>query len=249
MTARAPLLVIFVLVFLGVTTAVQEETQDYFLPPPCGGGSNPSSLKEPIRPALLGVTEQTLLHHRVSGAMPVYPEGARATQIRGVVELHVEVNNEGKVTRVQRVWGPPVLARAATRAVRRWRYRPVLVNDTPVEVSGEVLLTFRLKQKPAVVDGGKTHLRRATCVGPWIPLHRVEPEYPHMAKIAHVQGDVVLRILVDKLGNVSEATAISGHPMLVPAAIDAVKQWKYPPYVLGTGPVAVEEQVTVRFHM
>jgi protein TonB len=57
----------------------------------------------------------------------------------------------------------------------------------------------------------------------------------------------VLRLDVDKEGNVSNIQLISGHPLLAPAAIDAVKQWKYKPYLLNGEPVEVETQVRVNF--
>jgi TonB family protein len=73
----------------------------------------------------------------------------------------------------------------------------------------------------------------------------VEPRYPDDV---HVSGKVVLRIVIDKEGNVIEANLVSGHPMLVGATIDAVKQWKFYPYKLEKGePVEVETIATVYF--
>jgi protein TonB len=80
-------------------------------------------------------------------------------------------------------------------------------------------------------------------------IHKIDPEYPNMAKIAHIQGDVVLRCIIDKQGNIAEMRVISGHPILAQPALDAVKQWKYKPYVLNGEPVEVETPITVRFHM
>ena len=76
---------------------------------------------------------------------------------------------------------------------------------------------------------------------------KVNPDYPPDAKKDHVQGVVVLRLRIDKQGNVADAQLISGHPALAQAAIDAVKQWKYRPYLLNNNPVEVETQVTVNF--
>ena len=76
---------------------------------------------------------------------------------------------------------------------------------------------------------------------------KVNPDYPPDAKKDHVQGVVVLRLRIDKQGNVADAQLVSGHPALAQAAIDAVKQWKYRPYLLNNNPVEVETQVTVNF--
>jgi periplasmic protein TonB len=54
-------------------------------------------------------------------------------------------------------------------------------------------------------------------------------------------------VAVDKEGNVANIQLISGHPLLAPAAIEAVKQWKYKPFLLDGIPLAVETQVTVNF--
>jgi len=75
----------------------------------------------------------------------------------------------------------------------------------------------------------------------------VQPEYPADAKADHVQGQVVLQATIDKEGNVAKLELVSGHPMLAPAAIEAVKQWKYRPYLLNGAAVEVETQVTVNY--
>jgi protein TonB len=58
---------------------------------------------------------------------------------------------------------------------------------------------------------------------------------------------VVLQAEISKEGAIQNLSLISGHPMLAPAAIDAVKQWRYRPYILNGEPVAVETQITVNF--
>jgi protein TonB len=71
--------------------------------------------------------------------------------------------------------------------------------------------------------------------------------YPPLARQAHVQGTVVLDADISKAGIVETLRAVSGHPMLIPAAVDAVKQWRYKPYVLKGEPVAVNTQIVVNF--
>jgi periplasmic protein TonB len=56
-----------------------------------------------------------------------------------------------------------------------------------------------------------------------------------------------LQAVISKDGSIENLRVISGHPMLVPSAIDAVKQWKYKPYILNGEPVEVDTQVTVNF--
>ena len=78
-------------------------------------------------------------------------------------------------------------------------------------------------------------------------LHRVEPKYPKIAQGARIQGQVVLTAIISKAGDVQNVTLISGHPMLVPAALEAVRLWQYRPYMLNGEPVEVETTITVTF--
>ena len=80
-------------------------------------------------------------------------------------------------------------------------------------------------------------------------IYRVEPGYPPLAQQAHIQGVVVLTALIDKGGNVQSLQLVSGHPLLARAAIDAVKQWRYKPFLLNGQPLEVETTVTVSFHV
>ena len=78
-------------------------------------------------------------------------------------------------------------------------------------------------------------------------IRKVTPAYPPLAKQARISGSVVLQAEISKDGSIENLHAVSGHPMLIQSAIDAVRQWKYKPYVLNGVPVAVETQITVNF--
>ena len=78
-------------------------------------------------------------------------------------------------------------------------------------------------------------------------INRVRPEYPSQAKIARIQGAVVLSAIISKAGEIENLHVVSGHPMLVRAAIEAVSRWRYRPYILNGEPVEVETQIMVNF--
>ena len=78
---------------------------------------------------------------------------------------------------------------------------------------------------------------------------RTEPIYPSIARAAHIQGAVVLTAIIDKDGRIDNLQLVSGHPLLAPAAIDAVRQWRYKPFLLNGQPVEVETTVTVTFRL
>jgi len=78
-------------------------------------------------------------------------------------------------------------------------------------------------------------------------IRRVDPVYPPLARSARIQGQVVLSAVISKAGTIENLRLISGHPMLVRAAIDAVSQWRYKPYILNDEVIEVETQITVNF--
>ncbi len=80
-------------------------------------------------------------------------------------------------------------------------------------------------------------------------IKKVQPNYPPLARQARIQGQVVLHAEISKDGTIQNLQLISGHAMLAPAAIEAVKQWRYKPYLLNGEPVAVETEVIVNFSL
>jgi TonB family protein len=78
-------------------------------------------------------------------------------------------------------------------------------------------------------------------------MTRVNPVYPPLAWDARIQGQVVVKARIDVDGSVGSVQLVSGHPMLAQSVIDAVKQWKYMPYLLNGGPVPVDTQIVVNF--
>ena len=80
-------------------------------------------------------------------------------------------------------------------------------------------------------------------------IYQVTPKYPAAARQLHVQGTVVLQAVIGKDGNIVRLNALSGHSLLVPAALDAVKKWRFKPYYLNGSPVEADTQINVKFDM
>jgi periplasmic protein TonB len=78
-------------------------------------------------------------------------------------------------------------------------------------------------------------------------ISQVRPAYPPLALQARIQGNVVLHAIISKEGGVSELRVLSGHPLLVNAALEAVRQWRYSPTLLSGQTVEVETTITVSF--
>ena len=80
-------------------------------------------------------------------------------------------------------------------------------------------------------------------------MKKVAPSYPASALRMQIAGDVELLATISKDGNITHIQVLSGNSQLTKAATDAVKQWKYKPYLLNGEPVEIQTQVTVRFKL
>src|SRR5689334_14857885 len=107
-----------------------------------------------------------------------------------------------------------------------------IISSTPVSVP-KAATPQRVRVSQGVTQG--------------LLIRKVQPTYPPLARQARIQGAVLLQAEISKDGAIQNLRLISGHPMLAPAAIEAVKQWKYKPYILNGEPVEVETQITVNF--
>jgi len=114
-------------------------------------------------------------------------------------------------------------------------------------IGGIVNSTANLSYMPKLQTVVPQRVRISQGVTSGMLVHRVEPPYPALARSARISGNVVLKAIISKEGNIEDLTLVSGHPMLVPSAIDAVRQWRYRPYLLNGQPVEVETTITVIF--
>ena len=92
-----------------------------------------------------------------------------------------------------------------------------------------------------------SRIRVSQGVSQGLLIHQVRPTYPALARQARIQGTVVLQAVIGKDGSIQNLKVVSGHPMLAPAALEAVKQWKYKPYYLNGEPVEVDTTINVNF--
>jgi protein TonB len=107
-------------------------------------------------------------------------------------------------------------------------------------------ITFTGSSAPRVVHQERA-LRVSTAVEAGLLIQKITPIYPPIAKAARVEGTVRLAATISKAGNIENLRVVSGQPMLQQAALDAVKNWLYRPYLLDGQPVEVETTVDVVF--
>ncbi len=169
-----------------------------------------------------------------------------------------------------------MVVQAAMDAVKQYVYKPFLLNDNAVEVETTVEVPIRMEEAKGLPSSAvqppvayATQNENSTDQHPvdQIPpnqtkLVRVskdiaashlvqspEPVYPPVAKIARVQGVVTLNVRIGKDGHVAAIKVISGHPMLLQAAMDAVRRYVYKPFLLDGHAVEFETIVQVPFQL
>lgn len=197
----------------------------------------------------------------------IYPLQAQQRQLQGQVWVKILVSETGAVESVEVISGDPVLADAAVDAVKKWKFKPFIKNGKPVKVSTKLPMDFafvdqihREKVPPAAGDatrdttpaaGGDApkRVRVSAGVTTGLLVYKVQPIYPIEARRAHIQGVVVLQAKISKEGRIVDLQLISGPKELADAAIGAVQQWRYRPYLLKGEPLEVETQVQVNFQL
>jgi len=80
-------------------------------------------------------------------------------------------------------------------------------------------------------------------------IHRVVPVYPPEARAANISGTVKLHVIVSTEGTVGQLDILSGPPELIKAALEAVRQWRYKPFLLNDEPVEVDTYIDIIFSL
>jgi protein TonB len=119
--------------------------------------------------------------------------------------------------------------------------------STPSGVPGGDNLFHRQDAPTVVVEKPKGPVRAPSVMMEGLLIRKVVPIYPAIARAARVEGTVVLQATISKNGTIENLRVISGSAMLQQAALDAVAQWRYRPYLLNGNPVEVETTVNVVF--
>jgi TonB family protein len=173
---------------------------------------------------------------------------------------------------IQTSFNPRVMD-AAEKAVRQWFFKPYLLNGEPIEVESLVRLPYNFSpQNPSQSETPKAapplpsspspapsptpeagpkpmKIRVSPGVAESLVAHKVQPIYPKEAKEKRIEGDVVIKIVIGRDGEVKSLKPSHGESILMKAAMEAVQQWKYRPYLLDGQPVEVESQVRISFHL
>jgi protein TonB len=180
------------------------------------------SLPIPVKPVMIERATLVSAGHPSTDSMP---------SVRRIVML--ANNNKNSI-----YLGPPVTITTDWREVTPPGYDgPIGSHHIPGELIGS-------GPSVSVKPGTKRVISQLTEAQ---LLNRVEPVYPHIAALSGIQGQVRLHAIIARDGSIQSLNVTSGHPMLAGAALEAVRQWRYRPYILNGEAVEVETFITVNF--
>jgi protein TonB len=120
-------------------------------------------------------------------------------------------------------------------------------SGAPGGVIGSVFGTAT--PKPVVKAATPKKVAISSGVATGLLIQQVKPIYPPIAKAARQSGTVVLQATISKTGTIEGLHVISGNAMLQQAALDAVRNWRYKPYMLNGEPVEVDTTINVVFNL
>ena len=164
--------------------------------------------------------------------------------------LEAVIDKLGRVRDTRVISTPdPLLTAAAEEAVKQWTYEPYKLNGVAREVLFTVTVTFTLEPEPAAKrsPGQRPETRLNASQHPRM-IKDVKPVYPEAALKNKIEGVVLMEAMVDEQGKVRNVRIISSPSLLLnDAALSAVKQWVYEPYMENGKAKSVLFTVTVTF--
>jgi TonB family protein len=236
-------------------------------------GGWPSALGQDSQPnsSAANTTKQFVAPARlIKRTDPIYPLEARQRVVQGAVVMKATIAADGSVKNFKITNGDPILRNAARDAVTQWRYEPERIEGVASAVDTTITLNFSmgdtlkqtlfdLTQTQTGADGveiaapaplpappaGVTRISGRVMAGQL--EKKIDPVYPADAIAADARGDVVLLATITKTGEVSDVQAVSGPYRFRDAAVNAVKQWRYSPYMVEGEAVDVQTTIKLSF--
>ena len=219
------------------------------------------SQTQPARPSRVRVSSGVILGLVEHKAMPMYPDEAMRKGIQGDVIFKIVVDGTGKIVLSVPVEGDPLLVAASVDALRGFRFRPYLLNGTPVALvesqlgfhfsaeksaagaSGEVECLSSIPYRPEFRTGVMSD--KGVLVLSPRKVSSVEPQLP--PELAGKSGSVYLSITIDTDGKVQDVKVLGGDEPFVQPVVAAVKQDVYEPQLVDGKPAVSTTETSYHF--
>jgi hypothetical protein len=222
----------------------------------------PANQVQPARLQIARVSDGVLQGLVANRTLPVYPDEAMMQGIQGDAIFRIEVDETGKVVLGARVEGNPLLVAASVDALRGFRFRPYLLNGTPIRIESRLGFHFSLDKNASGVNGHvecmssipdrpafriRTRLLNDQGVLVVDPrkLSSVEPQLP--PELAGKSGSVYLAITIGPDGKVQDVKVVGGDQPFISPVVAAVKQDVYEPQLVDGKPSVATTQANYHF--
>ena len=199
-------------------------------------------VSEPIR-----VSSETLAGLLISRPDPIYPPEAIGMHVSGAVVMRVIIGTTGRVEYLVPVSGPEMLLEPYAEAIRRWVYRPYLVDGVPRRVDTTITLILDFgggsgEQKSPPDPSVVVRVSSGTMAGQL--LSRPDPVVAPIP-VRYASGSITVKVRISKEGRIVRVAPLWGNEILAGYVMDHISRWRYRPYVLESVPLAVDTTITV----
>lgn len=209
----------------------------------------------------------------IKRVQPAFPADLQS-MVEGDVVMNVTIAPDGTVQDIKVTHGLPQLIHPALHAVSQWRYEPARINGVAVAYKTTIAVSFKIASDPSTAAAANAAALAAPrivppegvlSVKPVLPPppegvlrisarvmdgmleKRVEPVYPADSAAVDARGIVIALATIGKTGEVENVAVLSGPLRFRDAAANAVKQWRYRPYVIDGEAVTVQTTITLNF--
>jgi len=222
--------------------------------------AQPQTQPSSVRPRKIRVSAGVMVGLVERSALPEYPEESLRAGVHGDVIFKIVVDETGKIVMTEPVEGDSLLVAASMDALRDFRFRPFLLDGTPILVESQIGFHFGLKGKGDKAKGRVEHMSTI----PYRPEFRTgvlngkgalplwprkvsgaEPQLP--PALAGKPGSVYLTVIIGEDGKVQNVKVVGGDKQFIDPVVDAVQQFVYEPELTDGKPSVATIQASYHF--
>jgi TonB family protein len=211
------------------------------------GTPQPSNDSDPLSSIRIPTSQ---LRRMAKAPFPIEWPAVHSGKSEGSIIVFVSVDTHGEVREASIVHSDnPELNQIALDQLRQLKCVPAVSKGIPTQVEGLLVFPFSTRTDQAT-NTSATALSVPGAITAGRAISQAKPEYPAIAKWQHIRGPVYLRGVIGKDGSIKQLGVIDApSPILADAALEAVRQWRYQPYLLNGDPVEVSTTITVNFNI